>query len=127
MALVCIDQTDITNKRVVCRFDFNVPFKSQGEKKVISDTYRIDLALPTIQYLIDNGAKKIILMSHLGRPKGKVTQKFSLEPITNYLAEKLNEEVYLSASCVDAGVDVLLNLGHVKIILLENLRFHEEN
>lgn len=121
MALTYIDQVDLKDKKVLARFDFNVPLKNG----VIKDTSRIDLAIPTIQYLLDHKVKKIILMSHLGRPDG-VTPELSLEPVANYLAEKLGEEVVLSESAIDGGVKELLTLKKIKIVLLENIRFFKE-
>lgn len=122
MALKFIDQAEIQGKRVLARFDFNVPLDKSDRTK-ISDTSRVDLAIPTIKYLIDNDASKITLMSHLGRPKGKKDEKFSLEPVATYLAEKLDKDVVLAESPVDAGVKELLTLNETKIVLLENLRF----
>tara|TARA_Y100000780_G_scaffold232594_1_gene268339 strand:- start:9544 stop:10731 length:1188 start_codon:yes stop_codon:yes gene_type:complete len=122
MALNFIDQAEIKGKRVLARFDFNVPLDKNDRTK-ISDTSRVDLAIPTIQYLIENGASKITLMSHLGRPKGKKDEKYSLEPVATYLAEKLGKDVVLADSPVDAGVKELLTLNETKIVLLENLRF----
>jgi len=123
MALKFIEQADLSGKRVLARFDFNVPF-DKNDKSKITDTSRIDLAIPTIKYMLDNGATKITLMSHLGRPKGKVNAEFSLEPVATYLANKLNEEVILAESAVDSGVKELLTLSKTKIVLLENLRFN---
>lgn len=121
MALKFIDQVDLKDKKVLARFDFNVPLKNG----IIKDTSRIDLAIPTIKHLLDNDVKKIILMSHLGRPDG-VTKELSLEPVANYLAEKLGEEVILSESAIDGGVKELLTLKKIKIVLLENIRFFKE-
>lgn len=125
MALKYIDQADIKGKQVLARFDFNVPLDKEDSSKIL-DTARVDLALPTIKHLIDEGASKIILMSHLGRPKGKKDLKFSLEPVANYLAEKLGEEVILTESAIENGIKELLTLRQTKIVLLENLRFHPE-
>lgn len=122
MALQYIDQADITGKRVLARFDFNVPL-DKNDPTMITDTSRIDLALPTIELLLEQGASKLTLMSHLGRPKGKVDPKFSLEPVANYLAQKLGRDVILAQRPVDAGVKELLTLNETKIVLLENLRF----
>ena len=94
--------------------------------KTITDTTRIDACLETIQHFLKSGAKKVVLMSHLGRPKGKVNQDYSLEPVATYLAEKLEEEVTLTESCTDSGIKTLLGLPNTKIILLQNLRFHPE-
>jgi phosphoglycerate kinase len=125
MALKYIDQADLEGQRVLARFDFNVPL-DENDRTIITDTSRIDLAIPTIQYMLENGASKITLMSHLGRPKGKVSTDFSLEPVAKYLASKLGIEVILAESAVDSGVKELLTLGQTKIVLLENLRFHPE-
>jgi len=124
MALQYIDQFDFSGKSVIARFDFNVPLDKK-DSNLISDTTRIDEALPTIQYLLEGGAKRLVLMSHLGRPKGKPEPKYSLLPVAKYLAEKLSEEVVLTESATDSGIKTLINLN-TKIILLENLRFHPE-
>jgi len=115
-------QAEIQDKKVLARFDFNVPL--DGSK--ILDTTRIDRCIETIQHCLNSGAKKIILMSHLGRPKGKKVKEFSLEPVATYLAEKLGEDVTLTESALDSGIKTLLTLPATKIILLENLRFHPE-
>ena len=122
MALQYINEADILDKRVIARFDFNVPLKD-GE---ITDTTRIDRALPTIKYILENGAKTLVLMSHLGRPKGKANMDYSLEPVATYIANLLGQEVVLSESCTDRGIKTLQTLSQTKIILLQNLRFHPE-
>ncbi|MFG1485903.1 phosphoglycerate kinase [Halobacteriovorax sp. RZ-2] len=119
-----IDESQIKDKKVLVRFDFNVPLDK--ETKEITDTTRIDNALETIKLILDKGASKLIMMSHLGRPKGQVNPDFSLEPVATYLADKLGEEVTLTESCLDRGIKTLLTLNSNKIILLENLRFHKE-
>ncbi|WP_412471714.1 phosphoglycerate kinase [Halobacteriovorax sp. RT-1-4] len=127
MALQFIDSIDdskIKDKKVLVRFDFNVPLDK--ETKEITDTTRIDNALETIKLILNKGASKLIMMSHLGRPKGQVNSDFSLEPVATYLADKLGEEVTLTESCLDRGIKTLLTLNSNKIILLENLRFHKE-
>ncbi len=121
MSLKYIDEADIQGKKVIARFDFNVPLKN-GE---IQDTTRVDAALETINFILDKNPSKLILMSHLGRPKGQKNPELSLAPVGNYLAEKLNEDVVLTESCTDEGISTLLNLPKTKIVLLENLRFHE--
>jgi phosphoglycerate kinase len=123
MALKFIDEIDVAGKRVLARFDFNVPLDKDQN---ILDTSRVDLAIPTIKYLIEGGASKIIMMSHLGRPKGEVKKEFSLEPVATYLAEKLEKEVILSNKAIDNGIKSLLHLNETKIVLLENLRFNPE-
>jgi len=125
MALKYIDQAELDGKKVLARFDFNVPLDKE-DSSVITDTSRIDLALPTIKLILESGAKQLTLMSHLGRPNGRVDPKFSMEPVGKYLAEKLGTDVILAESAVDAGVKDLLTLNTTKIVLLENLRFHPE-
>lgn len=128
MAIKYLDQCkeeELKDKRVIVRFDFNVPLDKKDPSK-ITDTTRIDSALPTIQYLLDHGVKKLILMSHLGRPKGEKKPGDSLEPVALYLAEKLRQEVILTESATDRGIKTLLGLSQTKIVLLENLRLHPE-
>lgn len=119
-----IEDSKIKDKKVLVRFDFNVPLNK--ETKEITDTTRIDNALETIKIILDKGASKLIMMSHLGRPNGEVNADYSLEPVATYLAEKLGEEVTLTESCLDRGIKTILSLNSNKIILLENLRFHKE-
>jgi phosphoglycerate kinase len=128
MALRTLDELtpeDLKDKRVLVRFDFNVPLDKSDHTR-ITDTTRIDACLPTIRYLLEGGVKKLILMSHLGRPKGQRSEKESLEPVATYLAEKLNEEVLLTESALDRGIKTLFGLSTNRVILLENLRFHPE-
>lgn len=125
MQLKSIETADLKGKRVLARFDFNVPL-TKTEPRTITDTSRIDLALPTIRMILEKGASKIVLMSHLGRPDGKVNPKYSLEPVATYLAEKLGIDVVLTETPTDSGVKELLTLPETKIILLENLRFDPE-
>jgi phosphoglycerate kinase len=122
MALTFIDQVDWQNKRVVARFDFNVPLKD-GQ---ITDSTRIDAALPTIKHILEGGAKTLVLMSHLGRPKGQAKPEFSLEPVAKDLANKLGTEVVLTESCTDRGIKTLLELPSTRVVLLQNLRYHPE-
>lgn len=110
----------LKGKRVLMRVDFNVPME-QG--KITNDS-RIQAALPSIEYILKQGAS-LILMSHLGRPKGKPTAEFSLAPCAKRLSERLNQPVVMAKNCVGAEVEkmaALLNPG--QILLLENLRFH---
>lgn len=114
---------DVRGKRVLERVDFNVPLDESGR---IGDDTRIRASLPTIRYLLDNGAA-LILMSHLGRPKGQPNAKYSLRPVAERLSELLGRPVALAPDSV--GTDVAaqaqaLNPGDV--LLLENLRFHAE-
>jgi phosphoglycerate kinase len=123
------DLTDLKDKKVFLRLDLNVPLKNG---QVLDDT-RIREALPTLQYLIDQGAR-VVIGSHLGRPKGDTADdraKFSLEPVATDLAKKLNKEVVLVESPEsDAPRGLLAEAKFNKVILLENLRFtkgEEEN
>lgn len=128
MAIKYIDQLsseELKDKNVIVRFDFNVPLDKK-DHTVITDTTRIDASLETIRFLLDKGIKKLILMSHLGRPKGARNEKESLEPVATYLAKVLGEDVILTESAVDRGIKTLLSLNESRIILLENLRFHPE-
>ena len=116
-------ELDIKGKRVLMRVDFNVPIK---EGKVTDDT-RIQASLPSIKYVIDNGGK-LILMSHLGRPKGKKNETFSLKPVAECLAKILERQVKFFPCCIDkekqSQATYLMREGD--IILLENTRFHPE-
>ncbi len=117
-----IDQLDLTGKNVFIRVDFNVPLRN-GE---VTDATRIDAALPTIRHARDAGAK-VILASHLGRPKGKVVADLSLAPIAAALADKLECEVILAPDCVgDQVTKMVEGLAPGGVLLLENLRFHAE-
>ena len=113
------------DKKVLARFDFNVPM-DKNNPSVIADTTRIDEAVPTIKAILEAGAKKVILMSHFGRPKGKIDMAYSLEPVATYLAEALGMEVTLTETALDRGIKTLLGLNESKIVLLQNLRFHPE-
>lgn len=110
-------------KRVFVRVDFNVPMDEKGQ--ITNDT-RIRGALPTITYLIEQGAK-VILASHLGRPKGKVDPKFSLAPVAKRLGELLGQPVYMAQDSIGAEVqEQVAQLKEGEVLLLENLRFYEE-
>ena len=125
MQLKSIDTAELKGKKVLARFDFNVPL-TKTEPRQITDASRIDLALPTIRLMLEKGATKIVLMSHLGRPDGQPNPKYSLEPVATYLAEALGVDVVLTSSAVDSGVKEFLSLPETKIVLLENLRFSPE-
>jgi phosphoglycerate kinase len=122
MQLKSIQDADLKGKRVLARFDFNVPL-TKTEPRTITDTSRIDMALPTIRLILEKGASKLTLMSHLGRPDGEPNPKYSLEPVAQYLAQQLGIDVVLSESAIDNGVKNLLQLPETKIVLLENIRF----
>lgn len=117
-----IEDIDVNGKRVLTRVDFNVPL---DEKLKITDARRIDESLPTIRYLLGKNAK-VILMSHLGRPKG-IDDSLRMKPIFEYLKQIVNTKVILAPDCVGPEVESLVNAMKPKeIILLENLRFHPE-
>lgn len=122
MQLKSLQDADLKGKKVVARFDFNVPL-SKTEPRSITDGSRIDMALPTIRLLLEKGVSKITMISHLGRPDGKVDPKYSLEPVAEYLAKALGVDVILSESAIDNGVKNLLQLPETKLVLLENIRF----
>jgi len=122
MQLKSIQDADLKGKRVVARFDFNVPL-TKTEPRTITDSSRIDLAIPTIRMILEKGASKLVMISHLGRPDGQVNSKYSLEPVAEYLAKKLGTDVILSESAVNNGVKNLLQLPETKVVLLENIRF----
>lgn len=118
-----VEDIDVTGKKVIVRCDFNVPFNEDG---TIADTKRIDEAMKTIQYLVDHDAK-VILMSHLGRPKGEFNPKFSLAPVAAYLSTKLGKEVKMAKDVIgDDAKSIAANLQNGEVELLENVRFHNE-
>jgi len=125
MALKTIDALDLAGKRVFIRVDFNVPLDETGR---VTDDARIRAALPTVQHAVKARAK-VILASHLGRPKGKPEdrEKLSLEPAAVRLSELLRQDVILADDCVGDGVKKLVkDLKEGQVLLLENLRFHPE-
>ena len=124
MAKLSIEDLELAGKRVFIRVDFNVPQdKVTGE---ITNTKRIEAALPTIQYALDKGAS-VVLASHLGRPNGQVTPKFSLAPVAKKLEELIGRPVKFLNDCVGAEVETACAEAKPgDIILLENLRFHIE-
>ncbi|MFL5703147.1 MAG: phosphoglycerate kinase [Ktedonobacteraceae bacterium] len=118
-----IRDIDVTGKRVLVRVDFNVPLDDQGH---ITDDTRIKAALPTIRYLLNQGAA-VILMSHLGRPKGKPVESLRLAPVAQRLSELLGKPVVMARDCVGLEVEALARaLLPNHVLLLENLRFHAE-
>jgi len=122
MGLRTLDELDVAGKRVLVRVDFNTPMDESGT--LVSDDTRIRAAIPTIEHLREKGAR-IILMSHLGRPGGKVNRRFSTEPCGARLAELLDCEILHIDDCVGWGARKLVGeLPDSGILLLENLRFH---
>lgn len=118
-----IEDLPIKGKRVFIRADFNVPLDAN---LMITDDRRIRSTLPTINYAIDEGAK-VILASHLGRPKGKIDPKLSLAPVARRLQRLLNKEVIFAPDCIGPQVEQLVSkMKEGDVLLLENLRFHIE-
>lgn len=116
-----IEDLQIKGKRVFIRADFNVPL---DDNMVITDDRRIRSTLPTINYAIDEGAK-VILASHLGRPKGRVEPRFSLAPVAKRLQRLLNKEVIFAPDCIGTQAENLISkMKDGDVLLLENLRFH---
>ena len=122
MAVQTIKDIDLKHKRVLMRADFNVPLK---EGKITDDT-RIRAAMPTIQYILKQEGTCLILMSHLGRPKGKAVPEMSLSPVADRLGELLGKKVKMAPDCVGDEVEKMAELGPGEVMLLENLRFHGE-
>ena len=118
-----VEDIDVAGKRVLVRCDFNVPFDGEG---TISDPKRIDEALKTIRYLIDHHAK-VILCSHLGRPKGEFNPKYSLAPVAEYLSKVLGQPVQMAKDVIgDSAKAICASLKEGEVALLENVRFHKE-
>ena len=121
-----IADVDDASKRVLIRVDFNVP-QDKADPSKITNTARIEGALPTIQMCLDKGAKSVVLMSHLGRPDGNVVPKFSLAPVAAALEALIKKPVAMMKDCVGAEVEAACaDPAPGSIILLENLRFHVE-
>lgn len=111
----------IKGKRILMRVDFNVPIK-EGK---IKDLTRIQGALPSINYCLENGAKSVVLMSHLGRPDGQRVEKHSMKPVVPALEDLLKKKVQFLNDCVGGEVErECSSASDGKVILLENLRFH---
>ncbi len=122
MAKKTIRGIDVNDKRVLMRVDFNVPLKD-GK---VADATRIEAALPSIKYILDHGGK-LVLMSHLGRPKGEAKPEFSLKPAALKLADLLGQPVPLAPDCVGAAVKKMVDaVKPGEVIMLENVRFHPE-
>ena len=118
-----VEDIDVAGKKVLVRCDFNVHFDAAGN---ITDTKRIDEALKTISYLLKKGAK-VILCSHLGRPKGEFNPKYSLKPVAKYLSEKLGFEVKIADDVIGESAKALAaGVKEGEAVLIENVRFHKE-
>jgi len=118
-----IKDINVEGKRVLVRVDFNVPL---NDKREITDETRILAALPTIQYLLDNNAK-VILCSHLGRPKGEFKPEFSLKPVAERLSNLIRAKITLAEDVIGESADQLTSeMKNGEIVILENVRFHKE-
>ncbi len=123
MPLRSLQDLDLKDKRVLLRVDFNVPLNDNGQ---ITDPTRIEMALPTIQYILKQNAK-LIIMSHMGRPHGKVNPKLSLKPCAEKLSELLGKDVKLAPDSTSEKTKTLaMAMQPGNVLLLENLRFHKE-
>ena len=123
MSKKTIRDIDLAGKRVVMRADFNVPMAKDGSGKITDDT-RIQAALPSIKYILDKGAS-LVLMSHLGRPKGKGFEpEFTLKPVADRLAELIGREVKFAPDCMGAD-EIAAALKPGEVVLLENTRFYK--
>ena len=124
MAKKTIEDINVTGKKVLVRVDFNVPLTEDGQ---VSDDKRIVAALPTIRYLLDHNAK-VILCSHLGRPKGKPDPKFSLAPVGARLSELLPDtKIWFAEDTIGESAKAAIDdMKDGEIVLLENVRFYKE-
>jgi phosphoglycerate kinase len=126
MAKLSVRDLDVKGKRVIMRVDFNVPLEEKDGTRVITDDTRIRESLPTINYLREQGAK-LILMAHLGRPKGKPNEKYSLRPVGVALHNLIGQPVLFSTECIgDIPKGIVGSMKDGDVALLENLRFHAE-
>jgi len=112
-----VKEFDLNDKRVLLRVDFNLPLDENGE---ITDDSRIKAAIPTINYIMDHGAKQLIIMSHLGEPEGKTDERLKMDKVSERLIQLLERSVYKTKDCI------VKRMPTDGIILLENLRFHKE-
>jgi len=121
-----IENVDVSGKRVFMRVDFNVP-QDKADPTKITNTQRIDGALPTIKAVLERGAKSVVLASHLGRPDGCVVEKYSMAPVAKILEEKIGKPVTFLKDCAGAEVEAACaDPAPGSVFLLENLRFHVE-
>ncbi|MBP9855445.1 MAG: phosphoglycerate kinase [Candidatus Omnitrophica bacterium] len=118
-----VKDVDLSGKKIIMRVDYNVPLDDQQN---ITDDNRIQASLPTIKYILSKNPAKLILMSHLGRPNGKVDEAMRLTPVAKRLKELLGEDVLITEDCIGKIVSSMINKSSQRVVLLENLRFHEE-
>ena len=123
MAKLTVKDIPLKDKKVIVRVDFNVPIDKKGK---ITDDTRIKEALPTIKYILKSKPKKLILMTHLGRPDGKVIESLRVNKIANRLSKLLKQQVKKLDDCIGDEVKKQIEKTKAKVILLENLRFHPE-
>ncbi|MDO8663205.1 MAG: phosphoglycerate kinase [Candidatus Omnitrophota bacterium] len=123
MAKLSVKDIDFKGKTVLMRADFNVP---QDANLNITDDTRIRATLPTIKYILEHGVEKLVLISHLGRPDGKVVAKYSLKSVAVRLKELLAQDVLFLNDCVGEKIKQEIDAAKEKVVLLENLRFHAE-
>jgi len=123
MEKLTIRDVDLGDKKVIMRVDFNVPL---DENLNITDDNRIQAALPTIKYLLEQNPSKLILMSHLGRPKGEVVEKMRLIPVAKKLEEILGESVLMLDDCIGGKTKESIANSSQRVIILENLRFYKQ-
>jgi phosphoglycerate kinase len=116
-----VQELDLRDRTVFLRVDFNVPI----EHGKITETHRIQSALPTLELILEK-AKKLVIASHLGRPDGKFMPQYSLKPVREHLELSLKQPVVLAPDCIGAEVEALVKDPNQRVVLLENLRFHQE-
>ena len=123
MAKMTLRDIPIQGKTILLRADFNVPLDATQH---ITDDTRIRATLPTLEFILGKGVKRLILASHLGRPDGKPNAKYSMKPVAGRLKELLGRDVLFLNDCVGDSVKKELAGSPVQVVLLENLRFHAE-
>jgi len=123
MNKMTVKDIDVKGKKVIIRADFNVPLDKSLK---ITDDRRIQESLPTIKHILEKGASKVILMSHLGRPDGAVVDSMRLAPVGKRIEELLKQKVLILDECVGDNVKAKIAGSSEKVVLLENLRFHKE-
>jgi len=123
MELRTVKDLDLTDKRVLLRVDFNVPLKDGA----VTDATRIERALPTIQYILEQKGTSLVVMTHLGRPKGEKKQEFSLAPVAEEFQKLLGRKVIMAEDCIGNSVkEQAKKLKPGEVLLLENVRFYKE-